>query len=159
MDRQKHFWHSKTLLFNVVMILRSYAEAPNACSIQTSASIKAIKKNTREILKVLGDSDFNELFPVRLDSTAIEEFTTTDGGSCVNAAAGSALTGLGCGVKGQAGFSGALIADDMLDAGSGNSKAAIDDVNTSYVEKLSNRTNDPSTRQIIIMQRLDKLTF
>lgn len=147
--------HSKTLTFNVFMIARSYAGYGGSNNIQASASKKALKKNARDIITILQHPAFQELFGVKIASEAIEEFTTTDNGTCINSPAKGGVTGLGAGVKGEEGFTGGLFLDDMLDAGNARSKAKIEEINDLYVEKFSNRLNNPSTPVVVIMQRLN----
>ena len=66
----------------------------------------------------------------------------------------SAITGLDAGNPAVDGFSGALIADDVLDAGNAIYEIERENVIRIYNEKLATRRRTPTTPTILIMQRL-----
>ena len=103
------------------------------------------------------NADYRSIFPrtiIRSDSTAKDEWRTTEGGIVYAVGAGGTITGYGAG-KMRPGFGGAIIVDDALKPEDARSPTKRRGVHDWFQGTLESRKNDQKhTPIIVIAQRL-----
>ena len=90
---------------------------------------------------------------LRTDSTARDEWRTTQGGCVYAVGAGGTITGYGAG-KVRYGFGGAILIDDPHKADEARSEVMRQNVIDWFQTTLESRKNSPETPIILVMQRL-----
>jgi predicted phage terminase large subunit-like protein len=114
------------------------------------------KKQTQTIKQIIEMPHYRKLFGVEIaeDSSAKDNFETTQRGSVYAAGAGGAITGRGAGVKNASRFGGAIVIDDIHKPTEVTSDTVREGINDWYFNTLQSRVNGPTTPIIFIGQRL-----
>lgn len=124
--------------------------------IYVSYSHSLAKKQTQTIREIISLPQYKALFAVELagDTTAKDNFETTNHGSVYAVGSGGTITGRGAGIKNTTRFGGAIICDDLLKPDEAASDIVREGINEWYYNTLQSRLNDPNTPIILIGQRL-----
>jgi predicted phage terminase large subunit-like protein len=132
------------------------AQYPDSNFLYISYAHSLAKKQTQTIRSILQLNDYHEYFGVRLkdDTSAKDNFETTNSGSVYAAGAGGSITGRGAGIKGIQRFGGAIIIDDIHKPDEVSSDTIREGINDWYYNTLQSRINSPDTPIIFIGQRL-----
>ena len=138
-----------------------FARSPNNDFCYVSHSDELIRKMSMETRNIIQEPVFGLLFSryLKRDDKSRTNYSFENANNRTGLTAGSlgsGLTGLDAGNPVIQGFSGALIADDLLDAGKRNSQAENENVIRLLNEKLNTRRRTPTTPTILIMQRLSR---
>lgn len=83
-----------------------------------------------------------------------KKITTAQGGIILLNAMGSAITGMGAGIRNSKGFTGAIIIDDANKPSDTNSQVMLNNVKRYFEETLLSRLNNPNVAIINVQQRL-----
>ncbi len=134
----------------------SMAQYPDSNYIYTSYSHSLAKKQTQTIRSILQLKEYQEIFGVKLkdDTSAKDNFETTENGSVYAAGAGGSITGRGAGLKGVDRFGGARIIDDIHKPNEAYSEVIRQSVKDWYYDTFASRANSPNTPIIYIGQRV-----
>lgn len=132
------------------------ARYPDSNFLYISYSHSLAKKQTQTIRQVMSLMEYQRLFNVKIsgETSAKDNFETTDGGSVYAAGAGGTITGRGAGIQAVGRFGGAIVIDDIHKPSEVTSDVMRQSVNDWYLNTLQSRVNDPSTPIIFIGQRL-----
>lgn len=147
--------YSKTE-FIVNFIAWSLGQYPDSEFIYTSYSTRLAAKSSWDCRSILQHEEYQRVFPhvkLRDDSSAKDEWRTTEGGMVYAVGSGGTITGYGAG-KMRPGFGGAIIVDDPHKADEASSDTMRENVIDWFQSTLESRTNSPDTPIIVIMQRL-----
>lgn len=131
----------------------------NLAYLYTSHNRTNIMKLSREVKDIIQHPFLKVLFGLKLKDDEASKINWSFEGAInrtglVATTTGSGSTGADSGNPGVPGYSGAVIVDDILDAGNANNKIAKDECIKFYDEKLATRRRTPTTPSIVIMQRL-----
>ena len=133
------------------------ARAPHSNFLYVSYSHSVAREQTHAIRQIINMHEYKQLFYTRLskDSSAVDNFKTTMGGSVFAVGAGGSITGRGAGTQNSDNFSGAIIIDDIHKPGEVTSDTMRNSVCDWYPNTLISRVNDPRKTPIIFIgQRL-----
>ncbi len=129
---------------------------PDSEFIYSSYSGRLAAKSSWECRSIVQHPEYQALFPctvLRDDSSAKDEWRTTDGGMVYAVGAGGTITGYGAG-KMRPNFGGCIIVDDPHKADEATSEVMRENVWDWFQGTLESRTNNPDTPIVVIMQRL-----
>ncbi|MDE3073901.1 MAG: phage terminase large subunit [Chloroflexota bacterium] len=128
---------------------------PDAQIIYTSYSNELAKTSVRYIQQTVLQPWYEELFATRVgDIRQADHFTTVQGGNVYGDGVGGTLTGLGAGLKRQAG--GFIVVDDPAKPDEALSRTESDKLRFWFENTLKSRRNSSRWTPIIVcMQRLD----
>ena len=133
------------------------ARAPHSNFLYVSYSHSVAREQTHAIRQILNMSEYKSLFYTRIskDSSAVDNFKTTMGGSVFAVGAGGSITGRGAGAQNSDNFAGAIIIDDIHKPSEITSDTMRNSVCDWYPSTLISRVNDPRQTPIIFIgQRL-----
>lgn len=132
------------------------ARYPDSNFIYVSYSHALAKKQTKTIRSIINMPLYRRLFDVNIsdDSSAMDNFETTAGGSVYAAGAGGTITGRGAGLSNAKRFGGAIVIDDIHKPSEVTSDTMRESINDWYYNTLQSRLNSSSTPIIFIGQRL-----
>lgn len=132
------------------------AQHPQSNYIYVSYSHSLAKKQTHIIRSIIQMPEYRNLYGVTLreDTSAKDNFETTQGGSVYAAGAGGSITGRGAGIKGYDLFGGCIVIDDIHKPDEVTSDTIREGINEWYYNTLQSRINSPNTPIIFIGQRL-----
>ena len=149
--------YSKTEIAVINFIAWSLGRFPDAEFIHTSYSGRLAGSNAWQARELVLHPEYQRVFPgvgLRTDSTAKDEWRTTEGGIVYSAGSFGSITGYGAG-KPREGFGGAIIVDDAHKADEATSDPLRTGVLDWFQNTLESRKNDPkNTPVVVIMQRL-----
>jgi predicted phage terminase large subunit-like protein len=147
--------YGKTELL-IHFIAWTMAQYPDSNFLYVSYSHSLAKKQTQTIRHILQMPEYVELFNVKLkgDTSAKDNFETTENGSVYAAGAGGSITGRGAGIKGADRFGGCIVIDDIHKPDEVTSDTMREGINEWYYNTLQSRVNSSSTPVIFIGQRL-----
>ncbi len=149
--------YSKTELAVVNFMAWALGHVPDAEFIHTSYSGRLAANNAWQAREMVSHPGYAEIFPatkLKNDSSAKDEWRTTELGCVYAVGAGGTITGYGAG-KHRPGFGGAIIIDDPHKADEARSDVIREGVIEWFQNTLESRKNDPqNTPIILIMQRL-----
>lgn len=156
--------YSKTEIVVIMFSAWCLAKHPRAQFIHLSFSGELAHDNSARIRELVLRDEFQALWPTQLnaDRSAKSLWRTRQGGGLKAGAAGSTVTGFGCGLlDGEEGddpknlvFGGAMLVDDPLKPDDAESDAERYNVNKRFNGTIKSRLNAPWTPVIVIMQRL-----
>lgn len=129
---------------------------PDSEFIHASYSKRLATSNTYNVRAMMQHEKFTEIFghtELRSDSSAKDEFRTSQGGIVYATGADGTITGYGAG-KMRNTFGGAIIIDDPHKAGEATSDTMRSNVIDWFTTTMESRKNRPETPIIVIMQRL-----
>lgn len=132
------------------------SQYPDSSNLYISYSHSLAKKQTQTIRSIIQMKEYGDLFNVYLkgDTTAKDNFETTDGGSVYAAGAGGSITGRGAGIRGCNRFGGCIVIDDIHKPDEVTSDTIREGINEWYYNTLQSRINSINTPIIFIGQRL-----
>lgn len=144
---------SELLIHFIAWALAHHADAN---FIYVSYSHSLAKKQTQTIRQIIQLPHFKDHFGVTLkdDSSAKDNFETTQGGSVYAVGSGGTITGRGAGIQGVHRFGGIICMDDLLKPDEATSDTIRDGINDWYYNTLQSRLNSPETPIVFIGQRL-----
>ncbi len=148
--------YSKTELAVVNFTSWALGRHPDSEFIITGYSGKLASTNSWQCRELVLHEAYQELFPhirLRTDSTARNEWRTTQGGCVYAVGAGGTITSFGAG-KMREEFGGAIIIDDPHKPDEALSDTVRKGVIEWFQNTLESRMNSPETPVILIMQRL-----
>lgn len=148
--------YSKTELAVVNFMAWCLGRVPDAEFIHTSYSSRLATNNAWQTRELVQHEAYAEIFPatlVRSDSTAKDEWRTTEGGIVYATGSKGTITGYGAG-KHREGFGGAILIDDPHKADEATSDTVRQGVIDWFQTTLESRKNSPETPIVLIMQRL-----
>ena len=156
--------YSKTEIVVIMFSAWCLAKHPRAQFIHLSFSGELAHDNSARIRELVLRDEYQALWPLALnnDRAAKSLWRTRQGGGLKAGAAGSTVTGFGCGLlDGEEGddpltleFGGAMLVDDPLKPDDAESPAERLNVNRRFNGTIKSRLNAPWTPIIMIMQRL-----
>lgn len=129
---------------------------PDSEFIHASYSKRLATNNAYNVRAIMQHEMFKDIFDhteIKKDSSAKDEFRTSQGGIVYATGAEGTITGYGAG-KMRDTFGGAIIIDDPHKAGEANSDTMRGNVIDWFTTTMESRKNGPDTPIIIIMQRL-----
>jgi len=129
---------------------------PESEWIHASYSKRLASNNAYNVREIMRHEAYQTLFPwvkIRPDSTARDEFRTEQGGIIYATGSEGSITGRGAGGI-ATGFKGAIVIDDPLKPGEGNSDTMRQNVIDWFSTTMESRKNTVDTPIIVIMQRL-----
>jgi predicted phage terminase large subunit-like protein len=132
------------------------ANYPDSNFIYVSYSHSLAKKQTQTIRDIINLPYYKYLYGVKIkdDSSAKDNFETTENGSVYAAGSGGSITGRGAGIKNMLRFGGGIVIDDIHKPDEVSSDTIREGVNDWFYNTLQSRINSPSTPIIFIGQRL-----
>tara|TARA_R110002012_G_C11650541_1_gene611376 strand:+ start:1057 stop:2574 length:1518 start_codon:yes stop_codon:yes gene_type:complete len=132
------------------------ARYPDSNFIYVSYSKTLATKQTSTIRQIVAHPEYQRLFNVRLsdDTSAKDNFETTQGGSVYAVGAEGSITGRGAGIANCDRFGGAIIIDDIIKPSDAASDVVRESRNDWYKNTLLSRLNNPDTPIIFIGQRV-----
>jgi predicted phage terminase large subunit-like protein len=147
--------YSKTELL-IQFVAWGMANYPDSNFIYTSYAHSLAKKQTQTVRQIVQLPIYRKIFDVELrgDTTAKDNFETTQGGSVYAVGAGGTITGRGAGIKGAARFGGAFIMDDMHKPDEVTSDTMREAVIDWFFNTAQSRLNSPDTPMIFVGQCL-----
>lgn len=149
--------YSKTQLAMIYFMAWTLGHCPDAEFIHTSYSGRLATNNSYQTRELIQHEAYREIFgdkvQLKTDSTAKDEWRTTEGGCVYAVGAGGTITGFGAG-KVRDGFGGAILIDDPHKPDEATSDVMRQNVIDWFQNTLESRTNSPETPIILIMQRL-----
>lgn len=129
---------------------------PDAEFIHASYSKRLATSNAYNVRAMMQHETYQEIFShtaIKSDSSAKDEFRTSQGGIVYATGAEGTITGYGAG-KMRDTFGGAIVIDDPHKAGEANSDTMRANVIDWFSTTMESRKNRPDTPIIVIMQRL-----
>ena len=148
---------SKTEIAVVNFIAWATGLFPNSEWIHASYSKRIAANNTYNARELMTHETYREIFPwinIRGDSSAKDEFRTSQGGVIYATGSEGSITGYGCGSMNRHEFRGCAIIDDPHKAGEADSDISRQNVLDWFQTTMESRKNNPDTPIIVIMQRL-----
>ena len=148
--------YSKTELAVVNFAAWAMGKAPDSEFIHTSYSGTLAANNSFQARELVQHDEYRHIFPkveIRGDSSAKNEWRTTEGGVFYATGAMGTITGYGAG-KHRPSFGGAIIIDDPHKADEAKSNVKRRNVIDWFSTTLESRKNSKDTPIILIMQRL-----
>lgn len=144
---------SKSLLVSVYFPAWVWTHSPTWQFLCTAAANDVVLRDARRMRELCACERYSEIYcpdwKFLKSQDAKGYFQTDAGGYRISRTTGQAMTGLRGDCK---------IMDDPLDASHATSdKSALEEVNHWYSTVFSSRNNSPTTREILIMQRLHEL--
>jgi hypothetical protein len=130
------------------------ARYPDSNFIYVSYAHSLAAKQTSIIRNIITMPEYKELFDVEIkaDSSAKDNFETTDGGSVYAAGSGGTIVGRGAGIQGIDRFGGCIVIDDIIKPDEAPSDKIRMGNNEWYLNTLSSRQNSPKTPILSIGQ-------
>lgn len=150
---------SKTEIAVVNFIAWATGLFPNSEWIHASYSKRIAANNTYNVRELMSHETYREIFPwinIRGDSSAKDEFRTSQGGVIYATGSEGSITGYGCGSMNRHEFRGCAIIDDPHKAGEADSDISRQNVLEWFQTTMESRKNNPDTPIIVIMQRLNE---
>ena len=147
--------YGKTALL-IEFVAWAMARYPDSNFLYVSYSHSLAKRQTQTIRDIITMPHYKAVFDVSLkeDSTAKDNFQTSEGGSVYAAGAQGTITGFGAGIKGCERFGGCIIIDDIHKPDEVTSDTIREGIIDWYYNTLQSRINHPSTPIVFIGQRL-----
>lgn len=144
---------STMLIYFIAWAMSRY---PDCQFIYVSYSKDLAAKHTFTIKQIMSLPYYRKLFGVeiRRDSSAKDNFTTTDGGCIAAFGSEGAITGRDAGLPGMIRFSGCVVMDDMHKPDEVHSDTIRERVIKNYNETLKERPRSPNVPLFCIGQRL-----
>ncbi len=138
-----------------------FARSKNNAFIYTSANDTLIGRLSRETKEIVENKYWQKIFGHKLKKDERSRINWSFEGSenrtgLIAKTIKGAITGLDAGMSDSNVFSGAMIIDDPIDAGSIKYELAINEVNEIFDNKLETRKRASNTPTILIMQRLSR---
>ena len=148
--------YSKTELAVINFMAYCLGRWPDCEFIHTSYSGRLAANNSWQTRELAQHPEYKAIFPdtlLRGDSSARDEWRTTEGGCVYAVGAEGTITGYGAG-KMRSEFGGAIVIDDPHKANEARSDVIREGVIEWFQNTLESRKNGPDTPIILIMQRL-----
>ena len=148
---------SKTEIAVVNFIAWATGLFPNSEWIHASYSKRIAANNTYNTRELMTHETYREIFPwinIRGDSSAKDEFRTSQGGVIYATGSEGRITGYGAGAMNKNEFRGCIVVDDAHKAGEADSDISRQNVLDWFQTTMESRKNNPDTPIIVIMQRL-----
>ena len=148
--------YSKTLVTVIGFCTWSFLKNRNCNFLHVSYSDRLVEKNSKEIIQILSDKEIKKLWNIEINKneSSKKNWSIKDGGGMYSVSTGGAVTGFGAGIKGEKGFSGALIIDDPIKANAERFDNARETAISNFENVLSSRLNNKDTPIVLIQQRL-----
>lgn len=150
---------SKTEMAVINVIGRGLAQSEWCRFLHVSSQDDLVQTNSQKARDLVTSPEFQELWPMRLatDSSASKRWNVMVGdkkaGGVYAVALGGQITGFRAGYM-RAGFSGAILGDDLLKADDAYSAPAKKKANRRWATLVKTRKAHPDVPVILIMQRL-----
>lgn len=134
----------------------SFTHNPSSNYIYTSYSHTLAKKQTQTIREIMSLPIYRKLFGIKIshDTSAKDNFETTDGGSVYAVGAGGTITGRGAGINGCDKWGGCIIGDDLHKPSEITSDTIRTGVNDWFYNTLQSRRNNRNTPIFLVGQSL-----
>lgn len=132
------------------------ARYPDSNFIYVSYSKTLATKQTATIRQIVSHPEYQRLFQVKIadDTSAKDNFETTQGGSVYAVGAEGSITGRGAGIANCHRFGGAIIIDDIIKPSDAASDIVRESRNDWFKNTLLSRLNHPDTPIVFIGQRV-----
>lgn len=134
----------------------SMARHPDSNFIYVSYSHTLAKRQTQTIREIINLPFYKKMFGVEIcpDSSAKDNFKTTQGGIVYGVGSEGAITGFGSGINNCERFGGCIVIDDIHKPNEVTSDTIRQSTNEWYFTTLQSRLNNPKTPIIYIGQRV-----